>query len=253
MAWSEPTFLLPCRRLFISHLSGFVCSTQVPRRLHYPACFEGRRTSNRSHQCLCYSFGDVSPLVWGSSSVPEYKLVEKHLILIRQRALICDVPLFPFIFRDPVWRRLGGRLYDGGEHQIPSRSSHTHHHSCCASRTTGFVFQSRSPLTLSHFLKNSSSLIILDAKKLEWLSPVSSFSQDRDFCLLHPGDPVFLSFSGETLRYKGKEALYPFFVNECAFYETGVALSLARRRRVEIPDIQCSRTWRAYSREKDEK
>ncbi|KAF4071416.1 hypothetical protein AMELA_G00272820 [Ameiurus melas] len=65
--------------------------------------------------------------------------------------------------------------------------------------------------------------------------------QDRDFCLLHPGDPVFLSFSGETLRYKGKEALYPFFINECAFYETGVALSLARRRKVEIPDIQCSR------------
>ncbi|KAG7314153.1 hypothetical protein KOW79_022649 [Hemibagrus wyckioides] len=65
--------------------------------------------------------------------------------------------------------------------------------------------------------------------------------QDRDFCLLHPGDPVFLSFSGETLRYKGKEALYPFFVNECAFYETGVALSLARRRKVKIPAIQCSR------------
>ncbi|XP_012697345.1 N-acyl-aromatic-L-amino acid amidohydrolase (carboxylate-forming) B-like [Clupea harengus] len=65
--------------------------------------------------------------------------------------------------------------------------------------------------------------------------------QDRDFCLLHPGDPLFLSFSGETLRYKGKEPLYPFFVNECAYYETGIALSLASRRRVTIPSIQCNR------------
>ncbi|XP_076144429.1 N-acyl-aromatic-L-amino acid amidohydrolase (carboxylate-forming) B-like [Alosa pseudoharengus] len=65
--------------------------------------------------------------------------------------------------------------------------------------------------------------------------------QDRDFCLLHPGDPLFLSFSGETLRYKGKEPLYPFFVNECAYYEKGIALSLARRRRVVIPSIQCDR------------
>lgn len=53
MAWSEPTFLLPCRKLFISHLNGFVCSTQVPRRLHFPACFEGRRTFNCSNVPFC--------------------------------------------------------------------------------------------------------------------------------------------------------------------------------------------------------
>uniref|UniRef100_A0A672M824 N-acyl-aromatic-L-amino acid amidohydrolase n=1 Tax=Sinocyclocheilus grahami TaxID=75366 RepID=A0A672M824_SINGR len=61
--------------------------------------------------------------------------------------------------------------------------------------------------------------------------------QDRDFCLLHPGDPMFLCFSGETLRYRGKEALYPFFINEGAYYEKGVALSLARKRRVQIPSV----------------
>lgn len=53
MAWSEPMFLLPCRKLFNSHLIGFVCSTQVPRRLHYPACFEGRRISNSSRVFVC--------------------------------------------------------------------------------------------------------------------------------------------------------------------------------------------------------
>uniref|UniRef100_A0A4W5QDS3 N-acyl-aromatic-L-amino acid amidohydrolase n=1 Tax=Hucho hucho TaxID=62062 RepID=A0A4W5QDS3_9TELE len=56
--------------------------------------------------------------------------------------------------------------------------------------------------------------------------------QDRDFCLLRPNDPVFQTFSGETLKYTGTEPLYPFFINECAYYEKGIALSLARQRSV---------------------
>lgn len=67
---------------------------------------------------------------------------------------------------------------------------------------------------------------------------MSHFPQDRDFCLLHPDDPLFQTFSGEMLRYKGKEPLYPFFINECAYYEKSIALSLARKRRVMIPAIQ---------------
>uniref|UniRef100_A0A3B4FCG5 N-acyl-aromatic-L-amino acid amidohydrolase n=2 Tax=Haplochromini TaxID=319058 RepID=A0A3B4FCG5_9CICH len=62
--------------------------------------------------------------------------------------------------------------------------------------------------------------------------------QDRDFCLLHPEDPLFQTFSGETVRYKGTEPLYPFFINECAYYEKGIALSLARKRRITIPAIR---------------
>lgn len=67
---------------------------------------------------------------------------------------------------------------------------------------------------------------------------VCASPQDRDFCLLHPEDPLFQTFSGETLSYKGTEALYPFFINECAYYEKGIALCLARRRRVRIPAIR---------------
>ncbi|XP_024866626.1 N-acyl-aromatic-L-amino acid amidohydrolase (carboxylate-forming) B-like isoform X2 [Kryptolebias marmoratus] len=62
--------------------------------------------------------------------------------------------------------------------------------------------------------------------------------QDRDFCLLRPEDPLFQTFSGEALTYKGSEPLYPFFINECAYYEKGVALSLARKRRVAVPPIR---------------
>uniref|UniRef100_A0A3Q3J9D8 N-acyl-aromatic-L-amino acid amidohydrolase n=1 Tax=Monopterus albus TaxID=43700 RepID=A0A3Q3J9D8_MONAL len=62
--------------------------------------------------------------------------------------------------------------------------------------------------------------------------------QDQDFCLLRPGGPLFQTFSGETLRYKGDEPLYPFFINECAYYEKGIALSLARKRQVMVPAIR---------------
>ena len=62
--------------------------------------------------------------------------------------------------------------------------------------------------------------------------------QDRDFYLLHPGDPMFQTFSGETLRYKGNEPLYPFFINEGAYYEKGIALSLARKSCVKIPAVR---------------
>ncbi|XP_037532077.1 N-acyl-aromatic-L-amino acid amidohydrolase (carboxylate-forming) B-like [Nematolebias whitei] len=62
--------------------------------------------------------------------------------------------------------------------------------------------------------------------------------QDRDFCLLHPEDPLFRTFSGEDLTYKGNEPLYPFFINECSYYEKGIALSLARKKRVMIPPIR---------------
>lgn len=62
--------------------------------------------------------------------------------------------------------------------------------------------------------------------------------QDGDFRLLHPGEPLFQTFSGETLSYRGKEPLYPFFINECAYYEKSIALSLARRRTVVLPPIR---------------
>ncbi|MFT7807761.1 N-acyl-aromatic-L-amino acid amidohydrolase (carboxylate-forming) B-like [Arapaima gigas] len=62
--------------------------------------------------------------------------------------------------------------------------------------------------------------------------------QDRDFCLLRPGDPLFLSLSGETQRYEGEEPMYPLFVNEAAYYEKGIALWLARCTKVAFPPVQ---------------
>ncbi|XP_040002007.1 N-acyl-aromatic-L-amino acid amidohydrolase (carboxylate-forming) B-like [Xiphias gladius] len=60
--------------------------------------------------------------------------------------------------------------------------------------------------------------------------------QDNDFKLLQPGDPIFLSFSGETVKYEGEE-LYPFFINECAYYEKKIAFHLARKITLTFPSI----------------
>ncbi|XP_034043757.1 N-acyl-aromatic-L-amino acid amidohydrolase (carboxylate-forming) A-like isoform X2 [Thalassophryne amazonica] len=60
--------------------------------------------------------------------------------------------------------------------------------------------------------------------------------QDNDFGLLQPGDPIFLSFLGETMKYEG-ETLHPFFVNEGAYYEKKTAFQLARKTVLTVPPI----------------
>ncbi|XP_062864651.1 N-acyl-aromatic-L-amino acid amidohydrolase (carboxylate-forming) B-like [Trichomycterus rosablanca] len=62
--------------------------------------------------------------------------------------------------------------------------------------------------------------------------------QDRDFQLLRRGDPVFLTFSGETLTYEDEEPLHAIFVNEAAYYEKGVAFHLARKKTVMVPSVR---------------
>ncbi|XP_028259023.1 N-acyl-aromatic-L-amino acid amidohydrolase (carboxylate-forming) B-like isoform X2 [Parambassis ranga] len=60
--------------------------------------------------------------------------------------------------------------------------------------------------------------------------------QDADFKLLRRGDPIFLSFSGETVKYDGEDN-YPYFVNECAYYESKTAFKLAEKTTMTFPSI----------------
>lgn len=66
--------------------------------------------------------------------------------------------------------------------------------------------------------------------------------QDNDFKLLRPGDPKFLTFSGETVKHEGEE-LYPFFVNECAYYEKKIAFHLARKTTLTFPSVSVKKDW----------
>ncbi len=66
--------------------------------------------------------------------------------------------------------------------------------------------------------------------------------QGRDWQPLLPGDPLFLSEAGATLVYEpphglSREPVWPVFINEAAYGEKGIALSLTRRRR--WPVQQC--------------
>jgi succinylglutamate desuccinylase len=52
--------------------------------------------------------------------------------------------------------------------------------------------------------------------------------QGRDFCELRSGMPVFMGFDGKEILWQG-ETCYPAFINEAAYYEKGIAMSLAER------------------------
>ncbi|MDJ0801132.1 MAG: aspartoacylase [Calothrix sp. MO_167.B12] len=52
--------------------------------------------------------------------------------------------------------------------------------------------------------------------------------QFRDYEALHPGEPMFLTFDGEEIVYEGEGIVYPIFINEAAYYEKGVAMSITR-------------------------
>ena len=53
--------------------------------------------------------------------------------------------------------------------------------------------------------------------------------QDRDYQPLQPGDPLFLTFSGEVLTYQGDSVVYPVFINEAAYYDRLQAITLMQK------------------------
>jgi succinylglutamate desuccinylase len=58
--------------------------------------------------------------------------------------------------------------------------------------------------------------------------------QFQDYQPLHPGDPMFLTFAGETIPYRGNSTVFPLFINEAAYYEKGVAMTLSNKQTLQI-------------------
>ena len=56
----------------------------------------------------------------------------------------------------------------------------------------------------------------------------------RDFVPLEPGQPLLLGLGGECVKNHGDSNLTPFFVNEAAYYEKGVAFVLAEVAEVGV-------------------
>ena len=53
--------------------------------------------------------------------------------------------------------------------------------------------------------------------------------QGKDWCPLQEGDPLFLGPDGRVVRYQGPSGRVPVFINEAAYGEKGIALSLTER------------------------
>ncbi len=60
--------------------------------------------------------------------------------------------------------------------------------------------------------------------------------QDHDFEPVQPGEPLFMDFAGNTIVWSGHETVWPTFVNEQAYYEKGLAMSLTRKCKWQISE-----------------
>lgn len=53
--------------------------------------------------------------------------------------------------------------------------------------------------------------------------------QSKDYEALEPGQPMFMTFDGQTITYEGESTVYPVFINEAAYYEKGIAMCLTKK------------------------
>jgi succinylglutamate desuccinylase len=58
--------------------------------------------------------------------------------------------------------------------------------------------------------------------------------QFKDYEALNPGDPMFLTFDGQTIPYKANSTTYPVFINEAAYYEKGIAMCLTKKQMITV-------------------
>jgi succinylglutamate desuccinylase len=61
--------------------------------------------------------------------------------------------------------------------------------------------------------------------------------QFQDYQPLHPGDPMFLTFTGEIILYDGDEIVYPIFINEAAYYEKGIAMTFTSKQQLRVENV----------------
>lgn len=58
--------------------------------------------------------------------------------------------------------------------------------------------------------------------------------QDADFKPLRNGDPIYTLFDGTEVCWDGDYKAYPHFINEAAYYDNNLAMSLAKKVLVEV-------------------
>lgn len=94
--------------------------------------------------------------------------------------------------------------------------------------------------TLPELPKRTEAYLYLHSIKLpmnekgERLGMVHKNVQDNDYKAIHPGDPIFTLFDGTEVPYEGDTVVYPTFINEAAYYDNNLAMSLNDKVWIEL-------------------
>ncbi|MGF1718091.1 aspartoacylase [Photobacterium chitinilyticum] len=82
--------------------------------------------------------------------------------------------------------------------------------------------------------KYEETLKLPEDDKGERIGMVHRNIQDADFKPIRSGDPVFTLFDGKEICWIGDYEAYPHFINEAAYYDNNLAMSLAKKVIVEV-------------------
>ncbi|MFM2486262.1 aspartoacylase [Celerinatantimonas yamalensis] len=58
--------------------------------------------------------------------------------------------------------------------------------------------------------------------------------EDNDFKPLKKGDPMYITFDDEVILYQGEQTVYPNFINEAAYYDKNLAMSLSEKVTIDV-------------------
>ena len=78
------------------------------------------------------------------------------------------------------------------------------------------------------------SIKLPESETGERIGMVHKNVQDNDFKPLKKGDPIFTLFDGSEITYQGDDVVYPHFINEAAYYDNNLAMSLGKKRMVTL-------------------
>ena len=98
---------------------------------------------------------------------------------------------------------------------------------CVEAYNQGKMPAAKNPLTIFHTIE---AIDYPRNEKKEIEAMIHPHLQSRDFQALNPGDPMFLTFDGESVLYEGKSTVYPIFINEAAYYEKGIAMCFTQKQ-----------------------
>lgn len=102
---------------------------------------------------------------------------------------------------------------------------------CVESYNQGTMPAATNPLTVYHTI---GAIDYPRNNKGEIQAMIHPQLQSRDYQALNPGDPMFLTFEGESVFYEGKSTVYPIFINEAAYYEKGIAMCFTQKQIVSF-------------------